>query len=165
MTGVIPEPLSIAFENLWQSVKVPEDRKWQIYCPTFKGIKEDPVNSRSISLTLIFGKILEHIFKQSISKILVDNKSDVQTFSLSWEGEYLQMFSYERSHRARLHEMLSHYSDALWCSPPLPLQPHPERLQALFSSRAQYFNVCLGNFRYFFLLRVQMWENSPRLFE
>ncbi|KAF7248208.1 hypothetical protein EYD10_06075 [Varanus komodoensis] len=70
----LSEPLCIIFEKSWRTGEVPDDWRKANIVPIFKkGKNEEPGNYRPVSLTLIPGKILEHIIKQSVCKYLENN--------------------------------------------------------------------------------------------
>ncbi|CAM5148340.1 unnamed protein product [Eretmochelys imbricata] len=75
LADVIAEPLAIIFENSWRLGEVLDDWKKANVVPIFKkGKKEDPGNSRSVSLISVPGKIMEQVFKESILKHLEERK-------------------------------------------------------------------------------------------
>ncbi|KAJ7418842.1 rna-directed dna polymerase from mobile element jockey-like [Willisornis vidua] len=55
------KPLMISFERLWQSGGVSDNQKRANVTPVFKKDKEDPGNYRSVSLTSVPGKVIEHL--------------------------------------------------------------------------------------------------------
>ncbi|CAM5165610.1 unnamed protein product, partial [Eretmochelys imbricata] len=75
LAAVIAEPLAVIFENSWRLGEVPDDWKKANVVPIFKkGKKEDPGNYRPVSLTLVPGKIMERVLKESILKHLEERK-------------------------------------------------------------------------------------------
>ncbi|GAB0179592.1 mitochondrial enolase superfamily member 1 [Grus japonensis] len=74
LADVIARPLSIIFQQSWESGEVPVDWKLANVVPIFKkGKKEDPGNYRLVSLTSVPGKIMEKIMLGVIKKHLKDN--------------------------------------------------------------------------------------------
>ncbi|CAM4604369.1 unnamed protein product [Caretta caretta] len=75
LADLIAEQLAIIFENSWRSGEVLDDWKKANVAPIFKkGKKEDPGNSRPVSLTSVPGKIMEQVLKESILKHLEERK-------------------------------------------------------------------------------------------
>ncbi|GAB0188707.1 mitochondrial enolase superfamily member 1 [Grus japonensis] len=74
LADVIVRPLSIIFQQSWESGEVPVDWKLANVVPIFKkGKKEDPGNYRPVSLTSVPGKIMEKIMLGVIEKHLKDS--------------------------------------------------------------------------------------------
>ena len=60
LADIIARPLSIIFEKSWRTGDVPEDWRKANVTPIYKkGSRENPGNSRPISLTSIPGKVME----------------------------------------------------------------------------------------------------------
>ncbi|KFV74587.1 hypothetical protein N308_00053, partial [Struthio camelus australis] len=75
LADVMARPLSILLERSWRSGEVPEDWKKASVTPVFqKGKKEEPGNSRPVSLTSIPGKVMEQLLLEVITKHLEDKK-------------------------------------------------------------------------------------------
>jgi len=56
----LAKPLSIIYQQSWQTGEVPDDWRIASVTPIYKkGWKEDPRNYRPASLTLVPGKIVE----------------------------------------------------------------------------------------------------------
>ncbi|KAJ7410299.1 hypothetical protein BTVI_53883 [Pitangus sulphuratus] len=72
--GLITKPLLIIFEQSWESREVPADWNLANVVPVFKmGKKEDPGNYRPVSVTSVFGKVMEKIILGGIEKHQKDN--------------------------------------------------------------------------------------------
>ncbi|KFV80058.1 RNA-directed DNA polymerase from mobile element jockey, partial [Struthio camelus australis] len=75
LADVIARPLSIILERSWRSGEVPEDWKKANVTPAFKkGKKEEPGNSRPVSLASIPGKVMEQLLLEIITKHVEDKK-------------------------------------------------------------------------------------------
>jgi len=65
MVDEVTKPLSVVFEEKWQSGEVPSGWKWENITPVFKkGKKEDP--DRPVSLTSVPGKMMEQILLETM---------------------------------------------------------------------------------------------------
>ncbi|KAJ7405118.1 Melatonin receptor type 1A [Willisornis vidua] len=74
IADVIAKPLSMIFEQSWESREVPANWKLVNIVPNFrKGKKEDRRNYRPASLTSVTGKVMKNIILESIEKHLKDN--------------------------------------------------------------------------------------------
>ncbi len=78
LAEVVAELLSIIFEKLWLSGKVPDDWRNAYVIPIYKKrSKEDPGNYRLVSLTSVPGKIMEYPpLCLGRSRILLDDMLD-----------------------------------------------------------------------------------------
>ncbi|KFP59003.1 RNA-directed DNA polymerase from mobile element jockey, partial [Cathartes aura] len=62
LADVMAGPLSIIYQRSWESGEVPAHWKLASVIPIYKkGVREDPGNYRSVSLTSVPGKIMEKI--------------------------------------------------------------------------------------------------------
>ncbi|KAJ7400289.1 RNA-directed DNA polymerase from mobile element jockey-like protein [Pitangus sulphuratus] len=73
LVDVITKPLSMIFEQSWESREVSADWKL-VNVPIFKKAKKEcPKNYRSVSLTSVTSKVMENIILGSIEKHLENN--------------------------------------------------------------------------------------------
>jgi len=72
---VIVRPLSVIFELSWRLEEVPEEWMKASTTPVFKkGKKEDSGTYRPVSLTLIPGKVIEQLIRETIYRHMKDRK-------------------------------------------------------------------------------------------
>ncbi|KAJ7425174.1 hypothetical protein BTVI_03852 [Pitangus sulphuratus] len=73
----LAKPLSIIYQQSWLSGEVPDDWKLANVTPIHKkGCKEDPENSRPVSLTSVPGKVLRiHLLKPKILPMEINGKA------------------------------------------------------------------------------------------
>lgn len=78
--------LSIIFECSWQLEEAPKNWRKTNITPLFKkGKKENTGNYRLVNLTLITGRVIEQLIRESISRHVKDEKvirSDQQGFTM-----------------------------------------------------------------------------------
>ncbi|KAK4822019.1 hypothetical protein QYF61_006867, partial [Mycteria americana] len=73
LADVLTKPLSIIYQQSWLTGEVPVDWKLANVMPIYKkGQKEDPGNYRPASLTLVLGKVMEHITLSAITSCLTN---------------------------------------------------------------------------------------------
>ncbi|PKU46695.1 rna-directed dna polymerase from mobile element jockey-like [Limosa lapponica baueri] len=73
LAEVLVEPLSVIYQQSWQTGEVPANWHLANVMPIHKkGRKDDPGNSRPISLTLIPGKVMEQITLGAIMQRMKD---------------------------------------------------------------------------------------------
>ncbi|PKU28055.1 rna-directed dna polymerase from mobile element jockey-like [Limosa lapponica baueri] len=74
LAEVLTEPLSIIYQQSWQTGEVPVDWRLANVTPIHKkGRKEDPGNYRPVSLTSVPGKVMEQIILSAITRHVQDN--------------------------------------------------------------------------------------------
>ncbi|KFO56134.1 hypothetical protein N302_00116, partial [Corvus brachyrhynchos] len=75
LTEVVKEPFSIIYHWSWLTRKVPVGWKLANVTPIYiKSQKEDLVNYRPVSLTLVPGKVMEQIIFSAITQHIQDNQ-------------------------------------------------------------------------------------------
>lgn len=67
LVEMLTEPLSIIYQQLWLSRKVPVDRRKKKAMPSYKGWKDVLGNYRLVSLILVLGRLLEQIISSAIT--------------------------------------------------------------------------------------------------
>ncbi|GAB0203778.1 hypothetical protein GRJ2_002843400 [Grus japonensis] len=68
LAEVLPKPLSIIYQQSWLTGEVPVDWRLANAMPIHKkGWKEGPENYKPVSLTLVLGKVMEHILLCAIA--------------------------------------------------------------------------------------------------
>ncbi|PKU39068.1 rna-directed dna polymerase from mobile element jockey-like [Limosa lapponica baueri] len=73
LVEVLAEPLSIIYQQSWQTGEVPADWHLANVTPIHKkGRKDDPGNYRPVSLTLVPGKVMEQIILSAIMQHMKD---------------------------------------------------------------------------------------------
>ena len=76
----LTKPLSIIYQQSWQTGEVPEDWRLGNVTPIYKkGRKEDPGKYRPVSLTSVLGKVMEQITQNAITRHMQDNQGQAQT--------------------------------------------------------------------------------------
>ncbi|NXQ37762.1 PO22 protein, partial [Catharus fuscescens] len=72
----LAKPLSIVYQQSWDTAEVPDDWKLANVAPTHKkGGKENPSNYRPVSLTSVPGKVMEQFILSAITQHLEDGQS------------------------------------------------------------------------------------------
>ncbi|KAK4825429.1 hypothetical protein QYF61_027370 [Mycteria americana] len=75
LVEMLTKPLSILYQQSWPTAEVPVDRRLANVTPIYKkGRKEDPGNYRSVSLTLVLGRVTEQITLSAITWHVQDNQ-------------------------------------------------------------------------------------------
>ncbi|PKU48788.1 rna-directed dna polymerase from mobile element jockey-like [Limosa lapponica baueri] len=73
LVEVLEEPLSIIYQQSWQTGEVPADWRLANVTPIHKkGRKDDPGNYRPVSLTSVPGKVMEQIILSAIMQCMTD---------------------------------------------------------------------------------------------
>jgi len=71
----LAKPLSIICQQSWLTGEVPDDWRIASVTPIYKkGWKEDPGNYRSVSLSLVPGKIMEPFILSALTEHVKDNQ-------------------------------------------------------------------------------------------
>ncbi|KFP83998.1 hypothetical protein N311_11027, partial [Apaloderma vittatum] len=74
LAGVFTKPLSIIYQQSWQTGEVPADWKSANITPIYKKRwKDDPGNYRPVSLTSLPGRLMEQIIVCSVMQHMRDN--------------------------------------------------------------------------------------------
>ena len=75
LVELLTKPLSIIYQQSWLTREVPVDWKLANVIPIHKkGWKEDAGNYRPVSVTLLSGKVIEHIVLSAITWHVQDNQ-------------------------------------------------------------------------------------------
>ncbi|KFP67443.1 hypothetical protein N322_10156, partial [Cariama cristata] len=75
LAEVLTEPLSIVYQQSWLTGEVPVNWKLANVTPIYKkGQREYSGNNRSVSLTLVPGKVMEQIILSAIARHVQDNQ-------------------------------------------------------------------------------------------
>ncbi|PKU43589.1 rna-directed dna polymerase from mobile element jockey-like [Limosa lapponica baueri] len=76
LAEVLAEPLSIIYQQSWQTGVVPADWRLANVMPIHKkGQKDDPGNYRPVSLTSVPGKVMEQIILSAIMQCVKDTQA------------------------------------------------------------------------------------------